>query len=68
MQLGDFNTVRKHLEGFDNIVAADFNSCLDFINMDDMPTKGFWYTWSNQTGGGATRVGLTELWLIWMDG
>lgn len=58
MQIGDFNVVRRHserLEGFDHNAATDFNNTLDFINMDDMFSKGFWYIWSNKQGGSDDR-------------
>ena len=28
----------------------EFNKCLEDIEMDDIPAKGFWYTWSNKRG------------------
>lgn len=70
MQLGDFNAVSLDSIWRGLIILLLLILIrLDFINMDDMPTKGFWYTWSNQWGLlVTTRVGLTELWLIWMDG
>lgn len=54
LQLGDFNVVRQmseRLVGFDCNSALEFNSCLDFIEMDDMPFKGLLFTWSNKRGG-----------------
>ncbi|KAH7866733.1 hypothetical protein Vadar_024219 [Vaccinium darrowii] len=54
IQLGDFNVVRRmseRLDGFDTNAATEFNECLDYIGMDDMPFKGFWFTWSNKRGG-----------------
>ncbi|KAH7858770.1 hypothetical protein Vadar_027812 [Vaccinium darrowii] len=54
IQIGDFNVVRRRSErvlGFDVGVAAEFNTCLDSIDMDDMPSKGMWFTWSNKRGG-----------------
>ncbi|KAG5547471.1 hypothetical protein RHGRI_013234 [Rhododendron griersonianum] len=60
LQMGDFNVVRKpdaRMEGFDSTASADFNSCLHAIEMDDMPSKGFWFTWSNKgVGAGITKV------------
>ncbi|KAG5552845.1 hypothetical protein RHGRI_010825 [Rhododendron griersonianum] len=53
--MGDFNVVRSPIErlvGFDESAAADFNRCLEDINMQDMFTKGYWYTWTNKGGGG----------------
>lgn len=54
IQMGDFNTVRSASErivGFDSNVAADFNQCLADIMHDDLPAKGFWFTWTNKRGG-----------------
>ncbi|KAH7834537.1 hypothetical protein Vadar_017123 [Vaccinium darrowii] len=73
MQLGDFNVVRKpseRLEGFDSTAAAEFNSCIDFLNMDDMPTKGFWYTRSNKRGGDGDNKSRLDRAVVnagWMD-
>ncbi|XP_058211744.1 uncharacterized protein LOC131323927 [Rhododendron vialii] len=54
VQMGDFNTVRATLErlvGFDSNVATEFNHCLADILHDDLPAKGFWFTWTNKRGG-----------------
>lgn len=54
IQLGDFNTVRvapERLVGFDSTAALEFNECLSDIEHDDLPSKGFWFTWSNKRGG-----------------
>ncbi|KAH7850084.1 hypothetical protein Vadar_027677 [Vaccinium darrowii] len=54
VMMGDFNVVRKRserLHGFDSNAVDDFNSCLDGLDMDDMPTNGFWFSWSNKRGG-----------------
>ncbi|KAH7834595.1 hypothetical protein Vadar_017721 [Vaccinium darrowii] len=52
--MGDFNVVRKpeeRVSGFDAAATTDFNDCLDNLNMEDMVTKGFWFTWTNKRGG-----------------
>lgn len=54
LQMGDFNTVRlssERLVGFDSTAASEFNQCLYGISQDDLPVKGFWYTWTNKRGG-----------------
>lgn len=54
LQLGDYNVVRKmaeRMEGFHNDAAVEFNDCLHDLKLEDMPTKGFWYTWTNKRGG-----------------
>lgn len=54
VQMGDFNAVRsasERLIGFDSAAAAEFNKCLCDILQDDMPAKGFWFTWTNKRGG-----------------
>ncbi|KAH7867459.1 hypothetical protein Vadar_033759 [Vaccinium darrowii] len=70
--LGDFNVVRhpkERVEGFDPIASADFNKCIEDINMQEMVTKGFWFTWSNKRGGNGAiksrldRVLLNDAWL-----
>ncbi|KAF7130791.1 hypothetical protein RHSIM_Rhsim10G0198700 [Rhododendron simsii] len=54
--LGDFNVVRKVneqsiIDNFYFTAAAAFNSCIDDIEVDDLPAKGFWFSWSNKSGG-----------------
>lgn len=47
VHMGDFNVDRRPDErhhGFDGGAFADFNGCIEDINMQEMPTKGFWYT------------------------
>ncbi|KAI8544379.1 hypothetical protein RHMOL_Rhmol08G0292000 [Rhododendron molle] len=70
--MGDFNVVRtpaERVSGFDVVAAADFNRCLDDINMHDMVTKGFWFTWTNKRGGFGDnksrldRVAVNEGWM-----
>lgn len=41
----------ERLEGYDGRASLDYNNYLDESLMDDMPTKGFWFTWSNKRGG-----------------
>ncbi|KAH7833020.1 hypothetical protein Vadar_002410 [Vaccinium darrowii] len=72
IQLGDFNSVRsisERLDGFDVSAATEFNECLNDIFHDDMPAKGFWFTWSNKRGGSGAnkscidRVTTNTQWL-----
>ncbi|KAG5543053.1 hypothetical protein RHGRI_015966 [Rhododendron griersonianum] len=73
IQLGDFNVVRvstEQLIGFDNSAAAEFNDCLLHIAQDDMPSKGFWFTWTNKRGGdGRNKSKLDRVLtnLAWLD-
>ncbi|KAI8547966.1 hypothetical protein RHMOL_Rhmol07G0236100 [Rhododendron molle] len=51
LQMGDYNVVRKvneRMVGFDSSATLEFNNCLHDLEMDDMPARGFWYTWSNK--------------------
>ena len=38
-------------DSFDFSDATDFNSCLEDIDMEDLTSKGFWFTRSNGCGG-----------------
>ncbi|KAH7833845.1 hypothetical protein Vadar_010387 [Vaccinium darrowii] len=73
LHAGDFNVVRKpfeRLDGFDSTATTEFNSCIDFLNMDDLPTKGFWYTWSNKRGGDGDNKSRLDRAMVntgWMD-
>ncbi|KAF7124850.1 hypothetical protein RHSIM_Rhsim12G0100000 [Rhododendron simsii] len=54
--VGDFNTVRRHSEKsdsthFDASSALDFNNCLEDVEMEDLNSKGLWFTWSNKRTG-----------------
>lgn len=54
IQLGDFNVVRKpeeRLVGFNATAALEFNDCQGLVGLDGMPSKGYWFTWSNRRGG-----------------
>lgn len=70
--MGDFNVVRslwERLVSLDAAATFDFNSCLHDINMQDMFTKGFWFTWTNKMGGlgdkksRLDRVLVNDVWL-----
>lgn len=37
--------------GFDSLAAGDFYQCLFDIDMEDLVTKGIWFSWSNRRGG-----------------
>lgn len=63
LQMGDFNTVRlssERLLGFDSLAASEFNQCLSDICQDDLPIKGFWYTWTNKRGGAGDNKSKLE--------
>lgn len=54
--MGDFNAVRWQNErsdhgSFDSTSAGDFNTCLEYIGMEDINSTGFWFTWSNRRTG-----------------
>ncbi|KAH7845446.1 hypothetical protein Vadar_002057 [Vaccinium darrowii] len=73
IQLGDFNVVRRRSErvvGFDVGAATEFSACIDSIDMDDMPSKGMWFTWSNKRGGLGdvkSKLDRTLINSTWMD-
>lgn len=54
--VGDFNSVTWQNEKlnpshFDASAAADFNSCLNDVEVEDLNAKGLWFTWSNRRAG-----------------
>ncbi|XP_058217415.1 uncharacterized protein LOC131328490 [Rhododendron vialii] len=54
--MGDFNIVRWQNEKsdpthFDVNAGGEFNKCLEDIGMEDLNTKGSWFTWSNKRSG-----------------
>lgn len=56
LMLGDFNSVRTQAErvgsgSFDGPSTLDFSACLEDIDMEDLASKGSWFTWSNRRGG-----------------
>lgn len=56
--------------GFDGGAALDFNNCLLDIMQDDMPFKGFWFTWTNKRGGdGSNKSKLDRVLtnVAWLD-
>lgn len=71
--MGDFNAVRRpneRLEGFDVRSASDFNSCVEDVEMQELVTKGYWYTWTNKRGGlGSNKSKLDRTFInsAWMD-
>lgn len=73
VQMGDFNSVRaasERLVGFDVAASSEFNQCLSDISHDDMPARGFWFTWTNKQGGAGDnksridRVTSNNQWLV----
>lgn len=55
IQMGDFNVVCRRSERmgtFDVATASEFRQCLFAINMEELITRGAWFTWSNRRGGG----------------
>lgn len=72
MLMGDFNVVRKaseRLVGYDCRAALSFNQRLRDIEMEELASKGPWFTWSNKRGGlgdnksRLDRVLVNEEWL-----
>ncbi|KAH7835330.1 hypothetical protein Vadar_025114 [Vaccinium darrowii] len=54
VQLRDFNVVRRmneRLEGFERMGFWGFEHHLEELEMEDMPSRGFWFSWSNKRGG-----------------
>lgn len=54
--IGDFNAVRRQNEKsepshFDTTSAGDFNHCMEDIEVEDLNSKGLWFTWSNKRVG-----------------
>ena len=42
---------RIDVESFDVVVAADFNACIEDVEIDGLTAKRFFFTWSNNSGG-----------------
>ncbi|KAH7850805.1 hypothetical protein Vadar_003220 [Vaccinium darrowii] len=53
LMLGDFSTQAERVGSgsFDGLSTLDFNACLEAIDMEDLASKGSWFTWSNRRGG-----------------
>jgi hypothetical protein len=51
MMLGDFNLIRspdnKNRRGGDSSNMLMFNSCIQYLDLEEIPLKGRAYTWSN---------------------
>lgn len=73
IMVGDYNIVRaraERLEEFDSNAVGDFNNCLEDLEMEDLPTKGFWFSWSNKRGGLGDNKSKLDRALInpsWLD-
>lgn len=73
--MGDFNVVRSPGEKFDPstfdpIVAGEFNSCVEAIEVDDLAGKGLWFTWTSKCGGMGNRKSKLDRAMInshWQD-
>ncbi|KAH7845047.1 hypothetical protein Vadar_034581 [Vaccinium darrowii] len=73
--MGDFNAVRRlnersNPDNFDYTTAASFNSCIADIEIDDLPAKGFWFSWSNRSGGMGlikSRIDRAMVNHVWQD-
>lgn len=73
--IGDFNAVRRlnersNHDNFDHTAAASFNSCIEDIDIDDLPAKGFWFSWSNRSGGMGlikSRIDRAMVNHVWQD-
>ena len=67
IQMGDFNVVLKSSERigeFDHNSAAEFSQCLVDIEMEELPTRGCWFTWSNKQGGGGANMSRIDRVLV----
>ncbi|KAH7863070.1 hypothetical protein Vadar_012922 [Vaccinium darrowii] len=73
IQMGDFNVVLRRSERigeFDLPAASEFRQCLLATNMEEMITRGFWFTWTNCRGGGGTNMSRIDRVLVnnsWLD-
>lgn len=73
IQLGDFNVALRSSErmgDFDSSAAGEFNQCLLDINMEELATRGSWFTWSNKRGGGGANMSRIDRVLVngdWLD-
>lgn len=73
IQLGDFNVALRSSErmgDFDSSAAGEFNQCLIDINMEELATRGSWFTWSNKRGGGGANMSRIDRVLVngdWLD-
>ncbi|KAH7844852.1 hypothetical protein Vadar_032379 [Vaccinium darrowii] len=73
IQLGDFNVVLRSSERigeFDLPAASEFRQCLLDTNMEEMITRGFWFTWTNCRGGGGANMSRIDRVLVnnsWLD-
>ncbi|KAH7840355.1 hypothetical protein Vadar_015873 [Vaccinium darrowii] len=73
LQMGDFNVVLRSSERigeFDSQAASEFRQCLFEINMEEMVTRGFWFTWTNRRGGGGANMSKIDRVLVnasWLD-
>ncbi|KAH7845111.1 hypothetical protein Vadar_030941 [Vaccinium darrowii] len=73
--LGNFNAVRRvnersTIDNFDFNAATDFNSCIEDIEVDDIPAKGFWFSCSNRSGGmgqNKSRIDRVMVNQVWQD-
>lgn len=60
----------ERLDGFGGNVAAEFDSCLHDIDMGDMPSKGFWFSWTSKRGGAGdnkSRIDRAVTNPFWVD-
>ncbi|KAH7842100.1 hypothetical protein Vadar_001489 [Vaccinium darrowii] len=73
IQMGDFNVVLRSSERigeFDSQAASEFRQCLFEINMEEMVTRGFWFTSINRRGGGGAHMSKIDRVLVnasWLD-
>lgn len=73
LQLGDFNVVcrsSERLGNFDVTVAAEFRQCLFDINMEELTTRGAWFTWTNRRGGAGANMSRLDRVVVnagWLD-
>lgn len=73
IQMGDFNVALRSSERvgvFDSAAASEFCQCLIDINMEELVSRGCWFTWSNKRGGGGDNLSRIDRVVInsgWLD-
>lgn len=73
IQLGDFNVALRNSERvgvFDSDAAFEFCQCLIDIIMEELITRGCWFTWSNRRGGCGDNLSKIDRVVVnsgWLD-
>lgn len=53
------------LYGFDRAASEEFNVCISDLELEDLSTRGVWFSWSNKRGGlGIIKASWIGSWLI----